>query len=262
MTVGHYLRPNLFNHSVASRAFSPPNGVVSPRARGGSLADQTPTLGDLARCVGSQGVRMTSFGAGGPKFGFQQISVVHELEVVDLDARTIKTRHLLHVRALRPARFFERRYSWTGRGVEKEPQFHSGKSEFGRQLHRLHGPVLRDGIRRLFLIDLGRDLEPEEEEQIDFGQTFIDTAGTFQPVLGSRIPDDTAAAEIVLQVTLPNRADVTAHRESRYIDEQQLLDRQLLAPETDRDTGCQIFRWEIPVAEVRKHYRISWTTNS
>jgi hypothetical protein len=235
--------------------------VRCARGRGRSWTSTLLRTRERARVAlgGKVHSRMTTSVEGGPQSGFQQLSVVHELEVVDLRARTIRTRHLLHIIAVRRARFFERRFTWTGRGVEKEPQFHSGQSAFGRQTHRLHGPILSEGMRRLFLIDLGRDLEPGEEEQIEFEQTFIDTAGTFQPVLGCRVPDPMAAGEIVLQVTLPARADVTAHRETHFIDQDTCIDRELLVPSIADDTGRHVYRYDIRSSEVGKLYRIAWT---
>lgn len=152
------------------------------------------------------------------RFGFQQVVIAHELIVVDSQSRTIKSKHTFHIKAARPARFFERVFEWTGSGLEKDPIVTSGVDERKHQHHRLHGPVLKNGMERHYLVDLGRTLEAGDEEVVCLEQTFIDVRGTFEPILSQTIRS--GCDEIDLRVHLPSslRFEVTVEERPKGVE--------------------------------------------
>lgn len=133
--------------------------------------------------------------------GFHRRSVEHALEIQDVSSRTIRSLHTWHLVSHRPSRFFERRYEWTGTGIEKDPLVLSGKDPLGHARHRLHGPVIRDGITRIYLVDLGRTCAIGEEELVQVEHLFVDVEGTFRPFLTHKANE--GCEEIRLRVAMP-----------------------------------------------------------
>ena len=105
---------------------------------------------------------------------FLRTHAEHQLEVMDRQCMTIRTRHKLTLEARRTSRFFQRPYTWTGSGIEKDPEIISGSDDLGHATHRLHGPIIRSGTKRIFIIDLGREYQSGETVEVEFKQTLLD----------------------------------------------------------------------------------------
>lgn len=186
---------------------------------------------------------------------FRSVAVSSRLEVVDRLSTTFLTTLWLEIEALIRARFFEKRYTWTGGGIEKIPTIESGRDSLGHAHHRLHGPVIYSESRRTFLIDLGRDLQTKERETLEIKQTFIDTHGTFRPFLGHILhsplqpPPDT----LVLQVQLHKTFKRDVRWEIRRAGEPTVLSSEPLAGQSG------LYTWEVPNIKSGHHYRIDWS---
>jgi hypothetical protein len=172
---------------------------------------------------------------------------------------TFSTTHRYELEALMGGRFFERRYNWTGAGIEKTPIIESGRDVLGHAHHRLHGPVIYEGQWRILLVDLGRDVAPGERESVEIKHTFIDTAGTFQPFLGHTVHSDPELVpeKLVLEVQLHK----TMKRDVRWeVRRAGVSTRLSSGPLTGQDG---LYTWNIPdknVTEIKPghYYRIDW----
>ncbi len=192
---------------------------------------------------------------------FVQVNVQHELQVYDRSLMTMRSEHILHLRARRPSRFFERTFSWSGTGIEKDPKVRSGKDALGHATHRLHGPLVRNGEERIYLIDLGRRLKPGEEEIVEVEQWFIDAGRTFQPFLGhtARI----GCEGIDLRVRLPDSLKAQVHEERRRPGVHMPYRREPLLP-MDRpgNHGYHDYKVNVSDPEPGVNMRIAWRVES
>lgn len=133
--------------------------------------------------------------------GFAHERVLHALEFVDDDLRTVRNLAKFDLAATRDERFFRRKYTWSGSGIEKPPQVLSGRDNLGHAHHRLHGPIIREGVERVYLVDLGREFRKGEQVSLVLQQTFIDVDGTLEPFLACMARE--GSKELRLQVSFP-----------------------------------------------------------
>jgi hypothetical protein len=109
--------------------------------------------------------------------GFTEEIVTHAFTLLDPVFMTVRTEHIFLIRAERQLRFFERRFFWTGKGIEKAPHVRSGHNDSGPWAHKLQGPVIAESSgERIALIDLGRHLRREEQELVHIEHFFVDVA--------------------------------------------------------------------------------------
>jgi hypothetical protein len=190
--------------------------------------------------------------------GFRHVRVFHALEFVDIDLRTARNLASFDLEALRPERFFRRSYSWSGVGVEKPPQVLSGRDPLGHAHHRVHGPVLRSGDDRLYLVDLGRTFEQGETESLQLQQTFIDTEGTLKPFLGCTARP--GCQHLQLQVIFPNHVQLQVKAETRHRGSRTPIEVSILSSTQERKTGGirQVFTFETTNPTSGTNFRISW----
>lgn len=146
--------------------------------------------------------------------GFRRVRVEHEIRIFDDSAMTMHTRHMYHVRCIRESRFFHRRYSWSGTGVESIPEVVTDRDDIGHQIQRLHGPVLNEGgKRRLCLVDLGQTYELGMKTEVEMRHRFIDTEQTFAPFFGHVAEEGLEL--LSLTVLLPSTFSDTVEARSR-----------------------------------------------
>lgn len=137
-----------------------------------------------------------------PTFNF--CAVEHQLEVVDRSSTTFRSEHKFSIEATLPSRFFIRDFFWTGSGQEKEPvpEVVSEIDTWGFPIHRIHGPLVREGNSRILIVDLGRTIGIGEKELVHFRHRMKDLEGTFRPFFKVK-PSSKIRDSLVLRVVLP-----------------------------------------------------------
>lgn len=153
------------------------------------------------------------------------------------------------------ARFFEKRYTFTGAGIEKTPIIASGRDPLGHARHRLHGPVIYEGDRRILLVDLGRDVALGDRELLEIKQTFIDTTGTFEAFLGRIVPSapQLVPEKLVLEVQLHRTMKRNVRWEVRRVEASTPSSSESLTGQDGR------YIWNVPNIEQDHDYRIDWS---
>jgi hypothetical protein len=186
-------------------------------------------------------------------YAFSQ--VVQRYEVIDPAATTHRGVYTFRLRALSPFRFFEQRYYWTGSGVERDPEVLPVEDDPHSDLYRLHGPVLRNGPTRVFLVDLARELARDEKASVQWQQDLIDRHKTFEPRLANKVRKE--IGELTLEVALPPALRLNVRATAiDLVTEEPLhppIPLEPLALEED------IFRVKIAVPMVGVKYAIEWT---
>lgn len=197
-----------------------------------------------------------------PIGGFQWEHVYHTMHALDVSLMTVRTRHRFDLLAIRRERFFERRVDWTGSGIEKDPQILSGKDALGHSRHQLHGPVIRDGITRIMLIDLGRRLEPGDREVVEIEHTFIDVERTLKPFLGAFAREGTKT--VTLSLILPDKFVGTVRSEKHPPDSKLPISQEFVQPEVCMLDGIPYRQYVLkePDAQPGSNYRLSWNAKS
>lgn len=133
--------------------------------------------------------------------GLVRTRVAHRLRALSSDHRTLVTQHEFRLRASRATRLFQRRYAWSGTGVENRPVVDPNTDPIGHATHRLLGPVLYEPENsRLVVVDLGRTLEVGEEVTVRISHRFVDTGGTFNRFLGHTAGDDCEGLTIAVML--------------------------------------------------------------
>lgn len=129
----------------------------------------------------------------------------HHLEVVDRGSMTFRSEHTFLLEAAVASRFFHHEYFWTGSGAEREtlPEVVSEIDEWGFPQHRIHGPLIVEGNKRILVVDLGKTLQPGEQAVVNFRHRMKDLKGTFVPMLQVR-PSSRVRDHIKLKVSVPN----------------------------------------------------------
>lgn len=185
---------------------------------------------------------------------FECCQITHHYEVLDDASTTHRAEDTYWLRARSWFRFFEHRYRWTGSGVERPPRVLPSSDDVHSAYYRIHGPLIRDGENRIFLIDMARDVAPDEDVTVRFEQDLIDHHETFEPRLRKTIR--TPIDKLILQVLLPPalRANVRATVRD-LVTEAPAAAPVALAPEGDEG----VFRYEIDSPVVGQRYAIEWT---
>lgn len=190
--------------------------------------------------------------------GFRQVDVMHSLEFVDDSLLTI--RHEAHyvLEATRPERFFRRRFTWTGGGIEKSPELKSGRDSSGYQRQRVHGPLIREGEERLLLIDLGREFETGESVELGLRQTFIDVDASMEPRLGYLVQEGCNRVE--LRVAFPESLDVAVKRQTYDGSSTKPNEVAFIDPVAEEKEGGvrATYIWPIESPIRGRRYRIVW----
>jgi hypothetical protein len=190
--------------------------------------------------------------------GLTRVRADHELRVLDVDSLTIETKHQYLLEATRSARLFQRRYTWTGRGVENRPVVDPSPDGAGHTTHRLQGPViLEQAQKRIMVVDLGRTLTEGKRTVVTVSHRFVDTAGDFDRRLGHAAYP--GCQHISLKVTLPPGTWKVV-RVVRHVGEEQHTDRQPMSgvdTTIGRASAIEYF-WEIPEPEPLMSYSLTW----
>lgn len=190
---------------------------------------------------------------------FFRVRAEHQLEILDRKCTTLRTRHKLTLQAQRKSRFYQRAYIWTGSGIEKDPEIISGRDDLGHATHKLHGPVIRSGTRRLFIIDLGRDYHPGETVEVEFKHTLLDLENKMTPFLGQDAT--TGCQSLKLTVLIPSSFNATAWRRSSHVSNPDIATYQASLPplrHPSKFADTDSFTWTIANPEVGYNYRITW----
>ena len=180
----------------------------------------------------------------------------HLLEVLDDNSTTFSSRHIITIRAEIPSRFFVRRYSWTGMDHADTHEIVCRHDLWGHPVHKVHGPVIREGVARILVVDLGRTLEIGELETVHIRHHHRDFGGTFEPFLAARARPGNQ--KLTLTVNLPKRlADKVTYRES-MMDTNNDVDVEPLVG-TESQVGKVFFTRTIqPPAESNRRYSLCW----
>jgi hypothetical protein len=187
-------------------------------------------------------------------------SAQHVLEVIDSRSTTFRTKHILIVSPTTAARFYVRRFDWTGATGPDEPlpEVVTEHDVWGTPKHKIHGPLVTQGIERIVVVDLGRTLARGEREKLVFSHTLKDFGGSFQRVLGVR-PDaeESEIENLELTVTLPANGSVNVRYE-KYQAPDHVLDVTKLEPTIDGD-GRLSYSIKLPSPQRDKFgHRITW----
>ena len=128
---------------------------------------------------------------------FELLEVESTYRVVDSVKHEYVRRDLARLRY--DARFYERRFRWTGTTDHLIAPEVLSETDAGR--HRLHGPVVRENDDAVFIIDLGQTIAARRKVEIITKHNLLDEHGTFQPYLRHRVSSETA--NLTLRVILP-----------------------------------------------------------
>jgi hypothetical protein len=163
--------------------------------------------------------------------------------------------HSERFEAVQPMRFFRRWYQWSGTGQEHEPAALS-QSDDGLYAHRVHGPLIREGAERVYLVYLGRELSRGERDLVTTQQKFIDEQGTFQPYLRHHMRAPLEKLE--LEVILPR--ELASNVRTEQID--LVSGRSLSAAVPLQDMGdleglCH-YSYRVKTPRVGVRYGIKW----
>jgi hypothetical protein len=191
------------------------------------------------------------------ELGFTKVTASHEFEVLDDASTTFRSEHKFEIRAELRGRFFLRRYTWTGSEDEAPPILETPYDVWGHPLHRIHGPVIHEGVWRIVLVDLGRTFEVGDQDTVHFYHRLRDLNGKFEPYLGHDPKPGTQ--HIRLFVILP---DTLAHDvvfDERMLDTDNVI-KQVPLLGKPIDGGRTSFETEVPdPITVNRGYRIRWT---
>jgi hypothetical protein len=99
---------------------------------------------------------------------FTKVRASHLFEVLDDSCTTFRSEHQYEIRAELRGRFFQRRFMWTGSDDDEQPALESTYDMWGYPMHKIHGPVIREGVWRIVLVDLGRTLEIGDGDNLHF----------------------------------------------------------------------------------------------
>lgn len=191
--------------------------------------------------------------------GLLRRSMSHHLRVLSPDHRTVLTRHKFKLEAERETRFFQRKYTWSGTGIENRPVVEPNPDGVGHATHKLHGSVIiNPGNTRLMLVDLGRTLVPKDEVDLEVSHRFVDTGGTFERYLGARA--FLGCSDIDLTVTLP-AGDwvVEGHTQDELDGVHTGRSREVVRRERAEGRANVIdFQWKVNDVRPGKYYTITW----
>ena len=112
---------------------------------------------------------------------YRVIRVDANLSFPEPNFALMKYRSKATIEAVAPLRFVERRYHWSGSGIQNPPRI-LAQSCVGGELHPVkHGPIYSVGTDKAFLIDLGKHVDAGEEVDVQVEIQFIDEDGVFKP---------------------------------------------------------------------------------
>lgn len=183
---------------------------------------------------------------------FDLLEVESTYEVVD-DVKHTYTRRDV-ARLVYDARFYERRYRWTGSQTQAiEPEVLSSS---GNVHHKIHGPVLREGDDAVFLVDLGQTLAAKRKVEITTRHVLLDEGGTFQPYLRQRV--SSAIGSLTLRVKVPPSTFVNVNPFMMHANTlaRHATPKKLEVVENDSATGTFAVRIEEP--RIGYAYGIEW----
>ncbi|WP_459975243.1 hypothetical protein [Nocardioides pyridinolyticus] len=183
---------------------------------------------------------------------FELLEVESTYEVVDDVMHRYTRRDVARLRY--DARFYERRYRWTGsptRVIEPEVLSSSGAVR-----HKLHGPVLREGDDALFLVDLGQTLAANRKVEISTRNQLLDEGGTFQPYLRHRISASTGALTLRIRIPPETFVNVSPFVMNANTSARHSIPKKLEIIEEEKSSGAFAFRIEKP--RVGYVYGIEW----
>jgi len=187
---------------------------------------------------------------------FTKEKVFHTLEVLDDACTTFRSEHVFSIRAELRSRFYNRRFQWTGSDDDEEPILQTTYDKWGYPLHRIHGPIIREGPWRIVVVDLGRTLEIGEEDILHFHHRLRDLNGKFEPYL-SHAPQP-GTKNIILHVILPKSLAHDVVFDDRMLDTDKVIDSEGLTGEP-LDAARMLFAKEVPnPAQLNRVYRIRW----
>ncbi|MGB0871991.1 MAG: hypothetical protein ACPGYP_02520 [Solirubrobacterales bacterium] len=141
--------------------------------------------------------------------------------------------------------------------MESDPVFVTGVDQLGYRRHRLHGPVLREGQSRIFLVNLGHLFNPGDQETVEFTHTFIDIEKTFEPRLG--IATHNEMAQVELRVVLPIEIESNVFIEEHVTGQHGAIDRHSITGITSDDGRYSAFEWRTDTPKVGMTYQLTWT---
>jgi len=191
--------------------------------------------------------------------GLIRRSTYAELRPLDPNHVTIVTRHIYEVEATRQTRLLQRRYTWTGTGVENRPAVEPNADPIGHTTHKLLGSVLYEADRkRMMVVDLGRTLSEGDTATVEVSHRFVDTGGTFDPHLGHTAYE--GCRSITLAVVLPGTG-TTVERVTKHPTAAmpRTRDPQPGVPEKLGKVHVVRYQWVIPDPEVGLSYSLNWT---
>lgn len=187
---------------------------------------------------------------------FAKVSASHTLEVLDDSCTTFRSEHIFLIQAQLRSRFFNRRFSWTGSDDDEEPILETTYDKWGHPMHKIHGPVIREGPWRIVLVDLGRTLEVGEEDLLHFHHRLRDLNGKFEPYLEHSPKPGTK--KIVLKVILPESLAHDVVFDERMFDTDKVMHSEPLSGNS-LDATRKLFAREIPnPVQLNRAYRIRW----
>ncbi len=186
---------------------------------------------------------------------FDSLEILHRYEVLDDAATTHRALDVYHICALRRFRFFEHRYRWTGSGIEREPRVLPSDDDEHSSDYRLHGPLLRTGANRLFLVDLARDVTPGELVTVAFEQDLIDHHETFEPRLRKTVRS--TMEKLILEVSLPPALRVNVRAVVYELVTDQVSSPPVALSPVPTDSGT--FQYSVASPLVGSQYAIEWT---
>jgi hypothetical protein len=189
---------------------------------------------------------------------FERTSIESSLEVLDNASTTFRSEHTFCIKARIAARFYQRKFAWTGSGASEEPppDLITDYDNWGFPRHRIHGPVIRENTSRIVLVDLGRTMSKGETDTVHFVHRLKDLNATFVPYLG--ISPRSGTNKISLKVVLPDALSGHVFFEERTTDTNTAIASEKLTASEEMD-GRKTFKHEVRRPETsNRTYQIAW----
>jgi hypothetical protein len=190
---------------------------------------------------------------------FLKTQVSLSLEVLDDASTTFQSEHVYCIKAKGRCRFLSRSFTWTGGGNIDQPEVLCGHDQWGHSLHKVHGPILKEGKHSNVLIDLGKYLEEGEEEIVHLKYRLWNLNGTFEPFLSFSIREG-GVEHVSLALILPDGMQKKVTYGEGDLQTGHVGFTTPLLPEVQENKTLKYRKnWNLLGTEINRVLRIDWT---
>lgn len=127
-------------------------------------------------------------------YRLEEVYIKHRVQDVSSIRHTWTRRDTVVLQS--DGRFYERRFVWTGTSTTENHEI-----QFGSQEHKVHGPVVREALDTIVLVDLGQTWSTGSTMSIETSHSLLDEGRTFEPRVMHRVTSETG--KLTIEVNLP-----------------------------------------------------------